>query len=99
MERIKKEYNDSLSKESREFTPDIIFIPSNVMNYTYFYYIKKYTGLDCTQLYPNTIIHAAKPLIKITEQQKDSFVGDVDIVNKWAEHFSMSDWFDWKVVI
>ena len=98
MERLKKEYSDSLSKESQEFTPDIIWIPSNVMNYTFFYYIKKYIGLDCTQPYPLTIRNAAKPLIKITEQQKDSFVGDVDVVNKWAEHFSVSDWFDWKVI-
>ena len=40
-------------------------------------------------------IDIGNQLILLQKESENSYVGDIDTVNKWANILQLSDWFDW----
>jgi len=96
---IQKQHDESvqgLSKRVAQMTPNKIFIVSNVMNYCFFKFLGQYLHTDYLKPYWG-FKHKVKgeELVKITFDHEDSFVGDVEMSNKWANFLNISDWFAW----
>jgi hypothetical protein len=97
---MKKQYDEAvkaLSSEVERMTPRKILKASNGMNYAFFhilethfrdnYYLRRYDRSAYADI--------GKQLILIQKESQNSYKGDIDTVNKWAEALKLSHWFAW----
>jgi len=92
-----KESIVSLSTELRKITPRKIYYASNLMNYAYlrlvgfhikYNFIKPYNGTE--------FLNQGKALAERTKkEQEDNYLGDIKMVNIWADTIGISEWFEW----
>jgi hypothetical protein len=98
---MKKQYDEAvqaLSSRVEQMTPKKLLNASNGMNYAFFnilgkhfndnYYLRKYDR--------SAYVDIGKRLVLLQQESEDSYKGDLDIVNKWAETLHLSHWFAWK---
>jgi len=97
---IKKQHDESimgLSKRVAQMTPSKIFIISNVMNYCFYKFLSQYLHTDYLNPYWGFKYKVkGEALAKITLGHEDSFVGDVEMSNRWANFLNISNWFAWN---
>jgi len=92
-----KEAIQALSDEVRKITPKKIYDASNVMNYAFFRILGFHFGINFVKPYNNSrYLNSGKKLTKITEENYvDSYEGDVQMINRWADYFHLNHWFQW----
>lgn len=99
--QIKREYDEAvqaLSNRAEQLTPRKILNASNGMNYSFFnvmarhfndaYYMRRYER--------SAYVGIGKKLMLLQDGAENSYNGDVDTVNKWAEALEISHWFGWR---
>jgi len=92
-----KEAITGLSDEVRELTPKKIWDSSNTMNYAFLRLIGLHFGTNYIKPYHNSgFEEQGKKLAKLAEENyMDSYEGDVQVINKWAELLGLRSWFEW----
>lgn len=88
----------SLTQDTRKFTPDKIYRVANVMNYVFFKILENHFRLDWVAPYHSSIfIFDGSALAKVTETEYvNSHAGDRAMIDRWAERLAMTTWFEWK---
>jgi len=91
-----KEALDGLSKEVMKISPQKILDASNIMNYAFFRIIGIHFGVNYVRPYNSSpYFDRGKKLATITENYVDSYEGDIEMINKWADFLNLSGWFTW----
>ena len=98
---MKKQYGEAvqaLSSQVERMTPRKILKASNGMNYAFFhtlgthfkdnYYLRKYDRSAYGDI--------GKELMLLQQGSENSYKGDIDTVNRWAEALKLSHWFAWR---
>jgi len=67
------------------------------MNYAFFRILGFHFGINFIKPYNNTkYIGSGKKLASLTEAEYvNSYDGDVQMINKWADFLKLSNWFEW----
>jgi hypothetical protein len=96
--RQRQDAVQSLTQDTRKFTPDKIYRVSNIMNYAFFKCLEDHFRLDWVAPYHSSIfIFDGSALAKITETEYiNSHIGDRAMIDRWAERLEMTTWFEWK---
>jgi len=96
---INKQHREALaglSMQVMETTPWKIVEASNIMNYTFFRIIGLHFGVNYVKPYNSSrYLEKGRKLATITEKYNDSYEGDIEMVNKWADFLGLSGWFTW----
>lgn len=96
---INKQHKDAvagLSMQVAKMTPRKILDASNVMNYAFFRIVGMHFGVNYVRPYNSSpYFDKGKKLATITENYVDSYEGDIEMVNKWADFLGLSGWFTW----
>jgi hypothetical protein len=100
-QNLVKQYDEAvqaLAGQVEKLTPVKILKASNGMNYAFFntlgvyfnnpYFMKRYDK--------SNYVDIGNQLILLQKESENSYIGDVDTVNKWASVLQMFDWFDWR---
>jgi hypothetical protein len=99
LQSIKKQHDESivaLTKRVARMTPKKIYEVSNVMNFCFFKYLGLYLNEDYLKPYWDfRYKRKAEELAKITQNYKDDYLGDLEMINKWAEYLEITNWFTW----
>lgn len=99
LQSIKKQHDESivaLSNRVARMTARKLFKVSNIMNYCFFKYLGLYLDADYLKPYWDfKYKRKGEELARITQDYKDDYLGDVDMINKWAEYLEITDWFAW----
>jgi hypothetical protein len=98
---LKKQLEEGLmglSAKVETLTPRRIMDASNSMNYAFFTFIGTHFN-DNNYLrryersgYKNT----GNKLLLIQKDSEDSYRGDIDTINRWAESLQINDWYAWR---
>ena len=97
IQRQLQEALPGLSRRVLEMTPRKILVASNVMNYAFFRMLGQHFGVNYVRRYERTsYLTKGSQLVSITEAYVDTYEGDVDMINKWAEFLGLSKWFTWR---
>ena len=96
--RQRQDAVQSLTQDTRKFTPEKIYRVSNVMNYTFFKLLEDHFRLDWVAPYHSSIfIFDGSTLAKVTETEYvNNHAGDRAMIDRWAERLDMTTWFEWK---
>lgn len=96
---VNKQHREALAGLSRqvaEMTPQKILDASNIMNYAFFRIIGMHFSINYVRPYNGTpYFEQGKKLATITENYIDSYEGDIEMINKWADFLDLSGWFSW----
>ncbi len=86
-----------LTDQIRAITPPKIYKIPNIMNYAFFKVIGEHIHANLVRGYNNTpYVKKGKKLASLTGQNYvDSYEGDIDMTNCWADFLNISDWFGW----
>ena len=86
-----------LSDDIKAFAPAKIYKSSNIMNFAFFRILGKHIGVNLTKPYDRTpYVKLGKKLASLTENNYiDSYEGDIEMINMWAEFLRLSNWFEW----
>lgn len=100
LKSIKKQQQEALAGSSTEvvkMTPPKFLDVSNIMNYAFFRILGFHFGINFIKPYNNTkYIGSGKKLASLTEAEYvNSYDGDVQMINKWADFLKLSNWFEW----
>lgn len=99
LQSIKKQHDESiiaLSNRVARLTPRKIYEVSNVMNYCFFKYLGLYLNTNFLQPYWDfKFKRKGEELARITLDYKDDYLGDLEMINKWAEYLEITNWFAW----
>jgi len=98
---IKKQYDEAvrgLSGRVEKMTPHTILRASNAMNYAFFHILEAHFGDNYYLGRYDRSAYAGigKELMRLQQGQENSYKGDIETVNKWAEALKCSDWFAWR---
>ena len=98
---LKKQYDEAvqgLSDRVEQVTPRKFLKCSNGMNYAFFKILSDHLNDgDLFKRYARSYyLDIGKDLIILQQDQENTYKGDVDIVNKWAEALGIANWFAWK---
>ncbi len=98
---LKKQYSEAvqaLSGQVERMAPRKILRASNGMNYAFFHalgthfkdnsYLRRYDRSAYADI--------GKQLILLQQDSENSYKGDLDTINKWAEALKLSHWFAWR---
>lgn len=87
-----------LSKDVRKIVPRKIYNVSNIMNFAFFKVLEDHFTLDFVAPYHRTIfLFEGSKLARMTEKEYiNNHEGDIEMINKWAEHLDLTTWFQWK---
>ena len=98
---MKKQYSEAvqaLSGQVERMSPRKILKASNSMNYAFFhllgthfrddYYLRRYDRSAYASI--------GNELILLQQESENTYKGDIDTVNKWAEALKLSHWFAWR---
>jgi hypothetical protein len=97
---LKKQFEEALaglSAKAESITPRTILDASNTLNYAFFRYVgTQFNDSSFFRRYDRSG-HASvgNQLLLLHKDSVDSYAGDIDVVNKWAEVLQLSDWFGW----
>ena len=96
--RQRQDAVQSLTQDTRKFTPDKIYRVSNIMNYAFLKILEDHFRLDWVAPYHSSIfIFDGSALAKVTETEYvNSHAGDRAMIDRWAERLDMTTWFEWK---
>ena len=88
----------SLTSDTRKFTPDKIYRVSNIMNYVFFKILEDHFRLDWVAPYHGTIfIFDGSALATLTERDYiNNHTGDRAMIDAWAQRLDLTTWFEWK---
>ena len=88
----------SITQDTRKFTPEKIYTVSNIMNYTFFKVLEDHFRSDWVAPYHRSIfIFEGADLAKITKMHYvNSHRGDREMIDRWAQQLNMATWFEWK---
>jgi Flp pilus assembly protein TadD, contains TPR repeats len=97
---LKKQADESvaaLSNEVRKITPRKLYNVSNIFNYAYLRLLGFHIDCNFVRPYNGTeFLKSGKKLAERTKrEQEDSFLGDIRIINTWAEIAGIQKWFEW----
>ncbi|MBS1258044.1 MAG: hypothetical protein MAG551_01097 [Candidatus Scalindua arabica] len=97
---LKKQADESvaaLSNEVRKITPQKLYNVSNIFNYAYLRLLGFHIDYNFVRPYNGTeFLKPGKKLAERTKrEQEDSFLGDIRIINTWAEIAGIQKWFEW----
>lgn len=97
IEKQAKQSLEVLDRDPRLF-PKKFYYCSNVMNYVFLRHVGFTIKKKFIQPYSNTqFLIPGKKLSKITKDEyKNSFSGDVAMINRWAQFLEIKDWFEWR---
>jgi hypothetical protein len=96
MQKQLEESLPGLSRRVLEMTPRRISDASNIMNYAFFRILGQHFGVKYVRRYERTsLLTKGDQLVGITEAHVDSYEGDIEMINKWAEFLGLSNWFTW----
>ena len=100
LKSIEKQADDAykiLNYNEKEF-PKKIYFCTNVMNYVFL----RLVGMSINEkflspFYNTKYVSPGKELAKITENEyDDSYLGDIEMINKWAKYLDIDGWFEWR---
>jgi hypothetical protein len=88
----------SLTSDTRKFTPGKIYRVSNIMNYVFFKILEDHFRLDWVAPYHGTIfIFDGSALATLTERDYiNNHTGDRAMIDTWAQRLDLTTWFEWK---
>jgi len=97
LEGQKDQALSGLSRNIQMITPIKIYNASNIMNYAFFSILGEHIGFDLAKPYRNTqFSKKGKQLKKLTiKDYLNTYEGDIDMINRWAEFLRLSKWFEW----
>lgn len=86
-----------LSNKIQKITPSKIYIATNTMNYTFFKILGDHFKVDLAKPYnPTPYKKRGKQLLTLTRKDyANNYGGDITMINRWAEFFGLSGWFEW----
>ncbi len=98
---MRKQYEEAvrgLSDRVEKMTPRILLNASNGMNYAFFNILgTHFKNNNYLRRYDRSAyIGIGKRLITIQQESENSYKGDLETVNKWAEVLKLSHWFGWR---
>ena len=98
---IKKQYDEAiqgLSGRVEGMTPRKMLQASNSMNYAFFHVLEAHFGVNYYLGRYQRSAYAAtgKELMRLQQEQENSYKGDIDTTNRWAEALGCSHWFSWR---
>lgn len=99
LQSIKKQHDEAivaLTNRVARLTPRKIYEVSNVMNYCFFKYLGLYLSANFLQPYWDfKYKRKGEELARVTLDYKDDYLGDLEMINKWAEFLEITKWFAW----
>jgi hypothetical protein len=98
---IEKQLNESLeglNAAASKITPKTILEASNIMNYAFFRMLGLHFGTNFIRPYNNTTyVNRGKELAAVIEKEYiDTYEGDIQMANRWAQLLGLADWFKWR---
>jgi hypothetical protein len=86
-----------ISRNVQMVTPAKIYNSSNIMNYVFFSILGQHIKADLARPYRNTpFSKKGKQLMQLNDKEYvDSYVGDIAMIDKWAEFLGLSKWYEW----
>ncbi|HEY5530598.1 MAG TPA: hypothetical protein VIK22_01195 [Candidatus Anoxymicrobiaceae bacterium] len=86
-----------LEPDVERFTPRIVYVGSNAVNYAYFLSVGIMLGQNLVGDYSDSsIVALGRRLGAILEEPDTGFEGDVRESNQWAAALGIGKWFDWQ---
>jgi len=97
---LEKQYYEAiqaLAGQVEKITPVKILKASNGMNCAFFNTLGIYLNNPTfvRKYDKSNYVDIGNQLIGLRKESENSYIGDVDTVNKWASFFQMADWFNW----
>ena len=101
LESIKKQYDEAihgLSDRVERMTPRKMLQASNSMNYAFFHALEAHFGVNyyLGRYQRSSYASLGKELMRIQQESANSYEGDIDTINRWAEALKCSHWFSWR---
>jgi len=98
---IRKQYDEALQGLSRrveEMTPQTVLRASNAMNYAFFHILEAHLGesYHLGRYRRSPYASLGKELMRLQRESVDSYEGDMNTINRWAEALECSHWFGWR---
>jgi len=98
---IKRQHSEAvvgLSKRMKDITPLKIYDSANIMNFVFFAMLSEvinsnFKGAFLSTPYPGR----SAALLEITKTEyENSYIGDVEMINRWASFLGIDGWFGWR---
>jgi len=98
---LRKQYDEALpglSPRAEEMTPPTILRASNAMNYAFFHILEEHFGDNyyLGRYRRSPYASLGKELMRLQGESVDSYEGDMNTINRWAEALECSRWFSWR---
>ncbi len=100
-ESIKTQYDEAvqgLSRRVERMTPPRILQASNSMNYAFFHILEAHFGANyyLGRYHRSAYASLGKELMRLQQESDNTYAGDVETINRWADALQCSNWFAWR---